>query len=140
MALLLLVLAATTPSPARGFGVVAPLAPMLVTSSGIRPASGISRRTLRQQQQYHTALYAIRCEDKFYQLEEMEDADTCTTEVFLNADRTATFGRTDGPVPLQSVGSWQIVPGTNDFQMYIVRTFKSGDKHKDVGEFTYESK
>jgi hypothetical protein len=83
-------------------------------------------------------LQAIRCENKYYQLEEMEDKDTCTTEVFLNADRTTTFGRTDGPVPLQVVGSWQIEPGTNDFQMTIVRKFKAGDTHKDVGEFTYD--
>jgi hypothetical protein len=68
----------------------------------------------------------------------MEDQDTCTTEVFLNADRSATFGRTDGPVPLHVTGSWQITPGTNDFQMTIVRQFKAGDKHKDVGEFTYD--
>lgn len=34
---------------------------------------------------------------EYYQLEEMEDKDTCTTELFLRADGGIDFGDTDGP-------------------------------------------
>ena len=33
-----------------------------------------------------TVLYRIRCENKYYQLEELEDADNCTTELFLKSN------------------------------------------------------
>lgn len=46
-------------------------------------------------------LFGIRNENKFYQLVESEDAATCATEVYLMADRTVDFGKTDG-VSIQS--------------------------------------
>jgi hypothetical protein len=43
----------------------------------------------------HTAWLILPIE--YYQLEEMEDKDTCTTELFLRADGGIEFGDTDGP-------------------------------------------
>ena len=40
------------------------------------------------------------------QLEELEDAETSTTEVFLNDDFTVTLGETDGPRYIASEGTW----------------------------------
>ena len=40
------------------------------------------------------------------QLEELEDAETSTTEVFLNDDLTVTLGETDGPRYIASEGTW----------------------------------
>jgi len=40
------------------------------------------------------------------QLEELEDAETSTTEVFLNGDFTVTLGETDGPRYIASEGTW----------------------------------
>lgn len=84
-----------------------------------------------------TSLFGIRCEDKTYQLEELEDQDRCTSEVFLQMDRSIYFGDTDGPLPAMQEGRWDVPPGTNDFQMVIRRTFGAGDDGKDVGEFSF---
>ena len=40
------------------------------------------------------------------QLEELEDAETSTTEVYLNGDHTVTLGETDGPRYIASEGTW----------------------------------
>ena len=40
------------------------------------------------------------------QLEELEDAETSTTEVFLNDDFTVALGETDGPRYIASEGTW----------------------------------
>mmetsp|Transcript_10695 Transcript_10695/g.22647 ORF Transcript_10695/g.22647 Transcript_10695/m.22647 type:complete len:196 (-) Transcript_10695:141-728(-) len=88
-----------------------------------------------------TSLYVIRCEDKTYQLEELEDKDTCTSEVFLQADRTIYFGDTDGPIADEMVGRWDVEPGTNNFRMAIRRTFGAGRDTKDstaMGEFRFD--
>mmetsp|Transcript_17815 Transcript_17815/g.51005 ORF Transcript_17815/g.51005 Transcript_17815/m.51005 type:complete len:198 (+) Transcript_17815:85-678(+) len=85
-----------------------------------------------------SSLFGIRCEDKTYQLEELEDQDRSTTEVFLQADRTIYFGDTDGPLPSSQEGRWDVPPGTNNFQMVIKRTFGAGDDGKDVGEFSFD--
>ena len=86
-----------------------------------------------------TALGPIRCYDKYYQLEEMEDIDSCTTELFLNAKGGVEFGDTDGPRFVTAEGHWLVAPGTNDFTMHIRRTFKTGQDNTDMGEFTFES-
>jgi len=70
----------------------------------------------------------------------MEDKDTCTTELFLTLDRTVEFGDTDGPIPLESSGSWEVAPDTNDFSMTVTRKFNTGAESTDMGEFTYERK
>ena len=81
----------------------------------------------------------IRCEEKFYQLEEMEDKDSCTTELFLKEDRTIEFGQTDGPIWDDVTGSWEVAPGTNDFKMVIKKKFGTGRESTDMGEFSFES-
>jgi len=87
-----------------------------------------------------TALGPIRCYDKYYQLEEMEDQDSSTTELFLTADGGVEFGDTDGPIFTSAVGNWEVAPETNDFSMYITRSYKTGNDNTDVGEFSFESK
>lgn len=85
-----------------------------------------------------SSLRAIRCYDKYYQLEEMEDRDTCTTELFLRADGVVEFGDTDGPKYLAAAGTWSVPPGTNDYNMVITRVFSAGREESDMGEFTFE--
>jgi len=87
-----------------------------------------------------TVLFPIRCYDKYYQLEEMEDRDSCTTELFLAADGNIEFGDTDGPVYTKAEGYWEVAPGTNDYSMFITRTYKTGNDNTDMGEFSFESK
>jgi hypothetical protein len=87
---------------------------------------------------YSSHLFGIRCEDKFYQLEENEDIDNCRTEVYLLSDRTVDFGKTDGPVPESVEGVWDIVPGTDDFIMTIRKCFSTGKSGSDMGEFAFE--
>lgn len=84
------------------------------------------------------AMYGIRCENKYYQLEEMEDKESCTTELFLLEDGGVEFGETDGPLWTSAVGGWKIFPGTDNFQMDIVRKFSTGTSGRDMGEFDYE--
>ena len=83
-------------------------------------------------------LFGIRCENKYYQLEELEDKDTCTTELFLKADRTIEFGETDGPLWAAAVGTWDVKPNTNDYSMTITRTFETGSKGREMGEVAYD--
>lgn len=85
-----------------------------------------------------SSLYGIRCENKFYQLEEKEDGETSRTEVYLMADRQVDFGKTDGPVPDYVEGTWRVEPGTDDFTMQIRRVFGTGKKGSDMGEFSFE--
>ena len=71
-------------------------------------------------------------------MEELEDKDTCTTELFLNANRTIDFGESDGPLWIAATGTWSVAPGTNDFGMEISRTFETGSSGRQMGEFTYD--
>ena len=41
-----------------------------------------------------------------FQLEELEDAETSTTDVLLNEDMTISLGHTDGPRYISAEGSW----------------------------------
>jgi hypothetical protein len=86
----------------------------------------------------NTQLWEIRCEDKYYQLEELEDADHCTTELFLQADGVVSVGQTDGPAYLSAIGTWEVQPNTDDFRMVITRAYKAGSKGRDMGEFDYQ--
>jgi hypothetical protein len=85
-----------------------------------------------------TVLFRIRCENKYYQLEEMEDRENCTTELFLKEDGTVLIGDTDGPLWTSAVGEWVIAPGSNDFVMTITKSFQAGQDNSDMGEFEYE--
>jgi len=83
-------------------------------------------------------LYGIRCEQKYYQLEEKEDKESCTTELFLLEDGRIEFGATDGPVWSEASGHWEVIPGTDDFRMDIRRKYNTGQKGSDMGEFSFE--
>lgn len=77
--------------------------------------------------------------NKYFQLEEAEDKDTCTTELFLKEDKTVTVGESDGPLPLEASGSWE-QKEDGSFTMTITRTFEGGKEERmptDMGEFTF---
>jgi hypothetical protein len=67
---------------------------------------------------------------KYFQIEEMEDRDRSTTEVFLNADRTVSLLQTDGPLHKKAVGSWQFLPN-GLFEMTLNRSFEAGQPTKE---------
>mmetsp|Transcript_18569 Transcript_18569/g.42908 ORF Transcript_18569/g.42908 Transcript_18569/m.42908 type:complete len:408 (-) Transcript_18569:375-1598(-) len=83
-----------------------------------------------------TIMFRVRCENKYYQLEELEDADNCTTELFLKEDGTVDIGETDGPLFTKAVGNWEIKE--NAFAMTITKTFTSGNENNDMGEFSFD--
>ncbi len=83
-----------------------------------------------------TIMYRIRCENKYYQLEELEDADNCTTELFLKEDGTVDIGETDGPLFTKAVGRWEIKE--NSFAMTMTKTFTTGNEKNDMGEFSFD--
>eukprot|EP00979_Chaetoceros_neogracilis_P013297 scaffold3764_cov195-Chaetoceros_neogracile.AAC.1 len=72
---------------------------------------------------------------KFFQLEEKEDRDSSTTEIFLSANGTVSIGMSDAPPPLLSTGTWS--QDGQDFEMQIKRTFGAGQSNTDVGEFKF---
>ena len=77
---------------------------------------------------------------KYFQLEEMEDKDSCVTEIYLASDKTISFGETDGPSPLTATGSWEITDDGN-LKMTINRSFSAGqpETHStDMGEFNFK--
>eukprot|EP00573_Skeletonema_grethae_P000228 CAMPEP_0201686220 /NCGR_PEP_ID=MMETSP0578-20130828/748_1 /ASSEMBLY_ACC=CAM_ASM_000663 /TAXON_ID=267565 /ORGANISM="Skeletonema grethea, Strain CCMP 1804" /LENGTH=187 /DNA_ID=CAMNT_0048170243 /DNA_START=59 /DNA_END=622 /DNA_ORIENTATION=+ len=83
---------------------------------------------------------------KHFQLEELEDAEKCTTDILLNSDMTVTVGRTDGPLFSSSYGTWSESADDSSedratFEMKLSRTYTAGGDSKDptdIGEFTYE--
>ena len=56
----------------------------------------------------------------------------------MKADRTIEFGETDGPLWAAAVGTWDVKPNTNDYSMTITRTFETGSKGREMGEFAYD--
>lgn len=97
---------------------------------------------------YGTALYSSSTEDtntapkpieslvsRYYNLEEKEDRDTSTTEIFLLNDGTVSLGETDAPLTVKAVGTW--IQNGEQFEMNIKRTFGAGQDHTDVGEFQF---
>jgi hypothetical protein len=75
----------------------------------------------------------------YFQVEEMEDKDACTTEVLLNGDNTVTLLETNGPPFLSATGKWNL-QGDGSFEMTLNRTYETGKGSKiptDVGVFEY---
>ena len=72
---------------------------------------------------------------RYYNLEEKEDRDTSTTEIFLLKDGTVSLGETDAPLTVKAVGTWS--QNGEQFEMNIKRTFGAGQDHTDVGEFQF---
>ncbi|CAB9499871.1 expressed unknown protein [Seminavis robusta] len=105
-------------------------------------ASGVSgfavNPKLQARSSKSTKLFGIRCENKYYQLEELEDKDNCTTELFLTEDGQVEVGKTDGPVWTGAIGRWAVIPGSNNFKMGITRRYSGGQGNTDMGEFSYE--
>jgi hypothetical protein len=81
--------------------------------------------------------------EKHFQLEELEDAETCTTDIYLNSDNTITVGTTNGPLFVSGKGTWSTSSsdGKALFEMIMTRRYQTGNegKHKtDIGEFEYD--
>jgi hypothetical protein len=77
---------------------------------------------------------------KYFQLEELEDRETATTEVLLNADLSVAVGVTDGPIFTQARGTWS-QGEDGSFAMKIVRKYQAGRETStwtDMGEFEFE--
>lgn len=77
----------------------------------------------------------------YFQLEELEDADRCTTEVFLSFNSSVVVTNTDGPRFIQASGNWDQGYG-GEFRMILVRRYEGGREQRtwtDVGEFEYET-
>ncbi|KAL7489049.1 hypothetical protein ACHAW6_014632 [Cyclotella cf. meneghiniana] len=90
---------------------------------------------------------------KHYQLEELEDSETCTTDIFLNTDNTVIVGETNGPLFLSASGAWATAitnspmvsdnKGSKKFEMELTRKYltgKEGTHDTDIGEFEYDVK
>jgi hypothetical protein len=81
---------------------------------------------------------------KHYQLEELEDSETCTTDIFLNDDSTLLVGETSGPLYLSGSGSWSTESAANGktlFEMELNRRYNTGkeaSQKTDIGEFNYD--
>jgi hypothetical protein len=76
--------------------------------------------------------------NKYFQLEELEDADKAVTELYLNGDNSVTVGETDGPFFASAEGSWSQTE--EQFKLTLTRTYKAGSEPKtftDIGEFTF---
>jgi hypothetical protein len=95
----------------------------------------------QQQLKYRTRpLHAWRLIGKYFQIEEMEDRDACTTEVILNPNSTVTTLETNGPIHITATGMWKLDKLTGDFIMTLHRTYEAGRDSKistDVGVFTF---
>ncbi|VEU42721.1 unnamed protein product [Pseudo-nitzschia multistriata] len=112
-------------------------------SLGVTPAPSVMVAGGARQHAHNrplTVMYRIRCENKYYQLEELEDADNCTTELFLKEDGTMDIMETDGPIFKKAVGHWEIKE--NQFAMTITKTFVTGTDNKSdptgMGEFSFD--
>jgi len=98
-----------------------------------------------------TSLSASLANSKYFQLEEMEDQECCTTEVYLADDGSVRVSttQTDGPPPSSASGTWEEREGSSSgdtegeesspFRMMIARTFGTGvGIGADSGSFTVE--
>jgi hypothetical protein len=96
--------------------------------------------TQRQQEQKPLP-YSLA--ERYFQLEELEDRDTATTELRLNWDNTVTVGVTDGPrysATTTTSGTWHYDAQTHDLQLILQRTYPAGHRPSqftDMGEFEY---
>jgi len=78
--------------------------------------------------------------DRYYQLEEMEDNENSTTEIYLNASGSVDLPRldqTNGPVPISASGFWKAGPAddANGFEMVVEREFSTGAGMEAGGSF-----
>jgi hypothetical protein len=88
----------------------------------------------------NTQLAAWRLIGKYFQIEEMEDRDSCTTEVILNLNNTVTPLETNGPLHKEASGTWNLDPVSAEFVMTLSRTYEAGYSSKiptNVGVFSF---
>ena len=85
------------------------------------------------------SLLASSLSGKNFQLEELEDKESCITDVFMKEDYTLVVGETDGPRPVEASGTWEESPdGT--VKVVLERTFSAGKSSSDptgMGEFQF---
>ena len=76
---------------------------------------------------------------RYYQLEEMEDKDSSTTEIFLSSNGSVNVGLTSGPIPVDASGTWVHTGDDGLLKMTITRTYSTGMQNKgDLGEFQFD--
>lgn len=77
----------------------------VTTVSGSQQQQSQQQQQQSQQQQY---TQKERTSGRHFQLEELEDAETCITDIILHGDYTITLGITNGPryIVEESTGSW----------------------------------
>jgi hypothetical protein len=96
---------------------------------------------LTQSRRFESALDMSSAKERYFQLEELKDKETATTELFLKADSTVEFGKMDGPLYIEaSSGTWKELP-SGEFKMILKRTFEAGTKQEtytNMGEFDFE--
>lgn len=64
--------------------------------------------------------------NKSYQLEEMEDAASATSAIYLHGNGTVAYGRTDGPVPKKVDGTWIYNEDLQELCVELERHFDDG--------------
>lgn len=105
---------------------------------GILPVSSFAPR--HQRIAVTGRLLPLGVKGRYFQLEELEDKETATTEVFLRPDSTVDVMDTDGPVFNAASGTWsQTTAG--EFEMILKRAYPAGSQSQestDMGEFEYE--
>lgn len=71
----------------------------------------------------------------------MEDQDSCTTEVILNADLSVTVLETNGPTFLSAEGAWKKYED-GSFELELQRTYEAGhesSKPSETGPFKFST-
>lgn len=94
--------------------------------------------------QYYNSLAQLsygRLNNRWFQLEEMEDQDSCTTEVRLNEDLSVEVADTNGPLFTAAEGSWFLSEDDGSFTMTLKRTYEAGQPNTSdataVGPFSF---
>ena len=99
---------------------------------------------LYQQRHASTSALSVSASDaagKYFNLEELEDAETSLTELFFNPNGKITIGVTDGPFFKESDGEWEVDGNTGSFKMIMMRKYEAGKDTKnpmDMGEFSFK--
>lgn len=99
----------------------------------MRPVAFVSSSRL-----YENIATASSLGSRYYQLEEMEDKESCTTELFLSSDGSVHVGSTNGPLFTEASGSWEQATEDGGLKMVITRTYSTGMQNKgELGEFEF---
>jgi hypothetical protein len=110
-------------------------------STAMRPMTQRRVQTARARV-IESRLSAWRLIGKYFQIEEMEDRDSCTTEVILNQNNTVTPLETNGPLHKEASGTWKLDPVSGEFVMTLSRTYEAGYSSKiptNVGVFSFNT-